>query len=120
MHAIRRLIIGCFVAISFFMPEIAAFAADGSITILEPKSGGELASGSVNKLKYDVKLSPSGNHLHVYVDDQPPIVVREAKNCPCSIELPKLSTGKHSIVVKEATSGHSLTGVESVVTVSVK
>ncbi|MBI3772844.1 MAG: hypothetical protein HY272_09120 [Gammaproteobacteria bacterium] len=120
MNTISRAIAGCFVALLIVIPQNVTFAADGSITILEPKEGTDLASGSGNKLKYDVKLSPSGSHLHVYVDDQPPIIVREVKMCPCSVELPKLSAGKHKIIIKEATSGHSLTGVESSVTVSVK
>ena len=120
MNITSRLVVRCFVTLTLFIPEGVTFAAEGSITILEPKNGAELASGSDNKLKYDVKLSSSGSHLHVYVDDQPPIIVRKVKMCPCSVELPKLGAGKHKIMIKESTSGHSLTSVENSVTVSVK
>ena len=97
------------------------FAADsGSITITSPANGAVLPSGSGNKLAFNVHLGPNGNHVHIYVDDQNPIVFRDASHCPCSIDLPKLSSGKHTIVVKEATSGHAMTGVEASVTATVK
>lgn len=121
MHAFGRAAIACFVVISvLIVPFSMTYAAMGSISIIEPKNGAELASGSVNKLEYEVKLSPSGNHLHVYIDDQSPMVVREVNNCPCTMELPMLAPGKHNIAVKEATSSHSLTGIQSSVTISVK
>jgi len=94
-----------------------AMAVDGSITILEPVNG---AVSSGDELKYDVVLSPSGNHLHVYVDDQSPMIVRKVKDCPCSVSLPMLGAGKHTIVIKEATASHALTGLESTVTFTVK
>ena len=97
------------------------FAADaGSITIISPQNGAMLQSGSGNKLSFNVRLSPSGNHVHIYVDDQSPIIDRDIHNCPCSIDLPDLSPGKHTIAVKEATVSHALTGVEGSTTVTVK
>jgi len=98
---------------------ISAQAA-GSITITSPTDNAMLDSGSGNKLVFKVALSPNGNHVHIYVDDMSPIVDRDINNCPCSIDLPKLSSGKHTIAIKEATAGHSLTGVEATATVTVK
>ncbi len=100
------------------LPQIALAA--GSITILSPKEGATLPSGSGVKLEYNVTLSPDGNHVHVYVDNQDPIVDRNVHGCPCSIDLPQLSSGNHVIAVKEATVSHVLTGVESSVKFSVK
>jgi hypothetical protein len=98
-----------------------AFAADaGSITITSPANGAMLKSGSGNKLDFNVHLGPNGNHVHIYVDDQSPIVFRDASHCPCSIDLPNLSPGKHTIVIKEATSSHALTGVQGSVTATVQ
>ncbi|MBY0578623.1 MAG: hypothetical protein K2P57_06220 [Burkholderiales bacterium] len=94
--------------------------ADGSITILSPKDGSTLSSGMGNKLEYNVKLGPTGNHLHVYVDDQDPIVDRNVSGCPCKIDLPDLTPGRHTIVVKEATASHALTGLQTRVSVTVK
>ena len=98
------------------------FAADtaGSITIISPANGAVLPSGSGNKLEFNVHLSPDGNHVHIYVDDQHPIVDRDVGHCPCSIDLPQLSPGKHTIVVKEATVSHALTGIEGTVTTTVQ
>jgi len=87
---------------------------------LAPKDGAILNSGAVNRLKYNVHLSPTGDHLHIYIDDQKPIISREVSGCPCGIDLPSLAPGKHVIVVKEATSAHVLTGLQATVTFTVK
>ncbi len=102
----------------FLLPQFALAA--GSITILSPKDGAVLPSGSGIKLEYNVKLGPDGNHLHVYVDKQDPIVDRNVSDCPCSLDLPQLSSGNHVIAVKEATASHVLTGLETSVKFSVK
>jgi len=97
------------------------WAADaGSVTITSPADGAVLQSGTGNKLNFNVHLSANGNHVHIYVDDQAPIVYRDVGHCPCSIDLPTLSSGKHTIVVKEATSSHAMTGVQGSVSASVK
>ncbi len=93
---------------------------DGVITILSPKNGAVLHSGSNIKLSYNVHLSPSGNHLHIYVDDHDPIIDRDVSNCPCSMTLPHLSPGKHRVAVKEAMVNHVLTGVQAMVMFTVK
>ncbi len=110
----------CFAGVMFSFSYLAVAADSGSIAISSPKDGAVLQSGSGNKLEYNVHLSPNGNHLHVYVDNQDPIIGRKVSNCPCSIDLPPLSVGKHVIVVKEATAGHSLTGVQSTASFTVK
>jgi hypothetical protein len=99
---------------------LAADSAKGSVTIISPKNGEALPGATGNKLEFKLSLSPSGNHVHIYVDDQDPIIDRDVSRCPCTIALPKLSSGKHNITVKEATSGHALTGVQDAVTVTVK
>jgi len=105
----------------FAYPVLAADAAvPGVITILSPANGAVLQSGAQNKLEFNVQLSPRGNHLHIYVDDRGPIIERNVSRCPCNVTLPKLASGKHTIVVKEATVSHAMTGVESLVNVSVK
>jgi hypothetical protein len=96
------------------------FAADaGSISITSPANGATIPGGG-NKLAFNVHLGPNGNHVHIYVDDQNPIVFRDVSHCPCSIDLPELAPGKHTIVVKEATSSHAMTGVQASVTATVK
>ena len=118
MNTVGRIISSALVA-SAILFSGAALAA-GSITVISPKDGAVLDSGSGNKLEYNVELSPNGNHLHVYVDGGRPIIDRNVSGCPCSIDLPDLSSGKHEIVIKEATSSHAMTGLETSVSFSVK
>jgi hypothetical protein len=118
MKQFNRLFIGL-ALVALTSPVFAADSA-GSITITSPANDAVLQSAAGNKLEFNVHLSPNGNHVHVYVDDQDPIVFRDVSHCPCSIDLPKLSSGKHTIVVKEATSGHAMTGVQGSVTATVK
>jgi hypothetical protein len=117
MKQLNSLLIG-FALVAMTSSVFAADAA-GSITITSPKNDAVL-QGAENKLDFTIKLSPNGNHVHIYVDDQAPIVYRDVSHCPCSIDLPKLSAGKHTIVVKEATSSHAMTGVQGTVTATVK
>jgi hypothetical protein len=114
----KSLLVGL-VLIAFAGPVLAADSA-GSITIISPANGAVLSSGSGNKLEFNVHFSPNGNHVHIYVDDQNPIVFRDAGHCPCTADLPELSPGKHTIVVKEATVSHALTGVQGSTVVTVK
>jgi hypothetical protein len=92
----------------------------GDITIIAPKNHAVFDNGKDVKLTYDVHLSPKGNHLHIYVDGQAPIIDRDVSGCPCSMTLPHLAPGKHSVAVKEAMANHVLTGIESTVRFTVK
>lgn len=120
MKPIKLITISTFLALSTLMLQGSALAASGSLTILKPVNGETLNSGSNNVLEYNITLSPTGNHVHVYIDDQSPMIVRKVTNCPCKIDLPMLSPGKHTIAVKEATVNHVLTGLESSVSFTVK
>lgn len=115
-----KLGMSCFAGVLISLSSLVWAADAGSITILSPKAGAVLPSGAESKLDYNARLSPDGSHLHVYVDDGNPIIVRKVSGCPCSMTLPALSPGKHNIVIKEATAGHSPTGVEASVAVTAK
>lgn len=108
------------VGLALACTHFAAAADTGSITILSPKDGAVIQSGAASTLEYNVHLSPNGNHLHVYVDDQNPIIVHQVSDCPCSVALPALSQGKHVILLREASSAHSPTGVQGSVTITAK
>jgi hypothetical protein len=118
MKLLNSLFLG-FALVASTAPALAADSG-GSITITSPAKDAVLPSGTGNKLEFKAQLSPTGNHVHIYVDDQDPIIFRDVSHCPCKVDLPKLSSGKHTIVVKEATSGHAMTGVQSSVTATVK
>lgn len=125
MKRLKAYMFGCSMFLLIPVYAASAMAQDmdtheGIITIISPKNGAVLNSGSNIKLTYDVHLSPSGNHLHIYVDGHDPIIDRDVSNCPCSLTLPHLSPGKHRISVKEAMVNHVLTGVQSSVIFTVK
>lgn len=101
-------------------PAFSAEMNGGSLTILSPKNGEVFNSGAGVRLTYDVHLSPMGNHVHIYVDGQPPIISRAVTGCPCSVTLPALSAGMHEVDVKEATVSHVLTGLQTSVKFTVK
>jgi hypothetical protein len=119
-----KLLNSLFVCFALVTLPNSVFAADaaamGSITITSPVNGAVLQGAKGNKLEFNVQLSSRGNHVHIYIDDQQPIVYRDVSHCPCSVDLPQLTSGKHTIAVKEATSSHALTGLESSVTATVK
>jgi hypothetical protein len=105
----------------FLLSSGSAVAADmGSLTISSPQNGSIVVANTMLKLTYNVKLGPEGNHLHIYVDDQKPIVVRNVAGCPCTVDLPALSVGKHVILIDEARADHSLTGVKSSIVITAK
>ena len=93
---------------------------EGAITIIDPRQGQTFMGGSGIELQYKVQLSPRGHHLHVYVDNGNPIIVRKVSGCPCSITLPDLELGMHMVRIKEATSSHALTSIESDISFTVK
>ena len=109
MKLLKHLLICFSLAIPTSSALAANAAADGSITITSPADGAVLQNAMGNKVDFDVHLNTKGNHVHIYVD-----------RCPCSVDLPDLTPGKHTIAVKEATSSHALTGIQSIVTVTVK
>lgn len=91
--------------------------AGGSIQITAPKDGATIDGRARNDMVFDVHPSPSGNHLHFYIDNGKPDIVREWKG---SYTLPALALGKHEICIKEATAGHVLTGLQKCITVTAK
>lgn len=92
----------------------------GAITIIAPGQGQTFKDGTGITLQYKVQLSSQGDHLHVYVDNGNPIIVRKVRGCPCSVKLPDLAPGMHMIRIKEATSSHALTSIESDISFMVK
>lgn len=120
MKLLKHLLICFSLAIPTSSVLAADAAADGSITITSPADGAVLQSAMGNKVDFDVHLNTQGNHVHIYVDNQKPIVYQDVGRCPCSVDLPDLTPGKHTIAIKEATSSHALTGIQSIVTVTVK
>ncbi|MEK6748106.1 MAG: hypothetical protein AABY83_02715, partial [Pseudomonadota bacterium] len=65
----------------------------------------------------DIKLGAGDDHFHVWVDDQRGPPTRALKG---SYALPKMSPGKHNIVVKIVDKAHMPTGTQQTVMVNVE
>ncbi|HKB59219.1 MAG TPA: hypothetical protein VKC56_04150 [Gallionellaceae bacterium] len=115
----QRIITTILIAASLALPGIplSAYAADGSVTIESPKDGAEVSANEGVKVVFKVNHTANGNHLHFYVDNGNPTIVRKWQG---SETLPPLGAGKHEICIKEATVDHVLTGLQKCITVEAK
>jgi hypothetical protein len=100
----------------------AAYSADmgmsmASITIVSPKDGATLSAMGENKMDYEIKLGAGDDHFHVWVDGERGGPVRDLKG---SYTLPKMTPGKHAIIVKIVDKAHVPTDPEKSVFVKVE
>ncbi len=102
---------------AFSMGSKAAFWHEGSAQITWPKAGTLIDGEAKNELVYDFHPSLDGHHLRIYVDGEPPVVVREWRG---SYTLPLLGMGRHVICIKETNAMRSMTGLSKCVTVVAK
>jgi hypothetical protein len=94
-----------------------SMGGQGKVTISAPAQGATLDAMDENKLVYDVDPGPSGDHVHVYVDDKEVGILRKLKG---SYTLESLSSGKRNICVKVVNKAHVPVGIEQCVQVAVK
>lgn len=97
-------ILGCSVPV--------AMAADASVAISSPKDGNILSSMKKIKVKYKATLGEKGTHLHLYVDDQPEVMLHKLKG---SYTVEPLVAGKHGICIKLMDKDHAETGTQDCV-----
>ena len=93
---------------------LAVHADQASITILSPKDGAVLDADESYSLEYEVVPGPGGDHFHVWVDGErgPGVHVLKGK-----YDLPKLTSGEHTITIKVVDKGHVPTGPEKTIKV---
>jgi hypothetical protein len=89
----------------------------GSVTIMSPKDGATLSAMGENKLDYAIVLGAGDDHFHVWIDGERGGPIRDLKG---SYTLPKMSPGKHAIIVKIVDKAHVPTGPEKSVFVKVE
>lgn len=94
-----------------------AFSKEASIKIISPADGAKLKGSLNNKLVFDVAPGPKGDHVHVYVDDKEPIVLRQLKG---EYTFKKLEAGNRNICLKLVDKNHTPVGVEKCTMVSVE
>ena len=100
---------GCYVPL--------AFADDASVTISSPADGAKLSRTAQIKINYEIMPGPKGDHSHLYVDNKEAGVLRQLKG---SHTLEALAPGKHEICIGIVTKGHTQTGVQQCIKVSVE
>lgn len=91
-----------------------ALAEGGKITINSPVNGAMVAANAKVSLNYEAMLGTSGDHLHLYLDDDRIDILRQLKG---SAEVDELKPGKHKICLTENTRWHMSTGLESCIEV---
>lgn len=102
-------------ALGCYVPPV--LADNASVTIFSPADGVKLSRAAQIKIDYDVMPGPKGDHTHLYVDDKEAAVLRQLKG---SHTLEALAPGKHDICIRIVTRGHTPTGVQQCVKVSVE
>jgi hypothetical protein len=106
-----------------FVPVIAALllawgsalAADGKVTITSVSPENPYDKDKI-MLKYEADPGTNGDHLHLNVDGKRVDVIHQLKGTATVDPLP---SGKHHICLAVNTKGHTPTGVESCVDVTV-
>jgi hypothetical protein len=89
----------------------------GDIKIVSPKDGATLPAMGENKMDYEIMLGAGDDHFHVWVDGERGGPIRDLKG---SYTLPKMTPGKHAIIVKIVDKAHVPTGPEKSVFVKVE
>ena len=97
-------VLGCYVPV--------ALAADASVAISSPKDGDILSSKNKIKVKYKTILGEKGHHLHLYLDDQPEVMLHKLKG---RYTVEPLVPGKHGICIKLMDKDHAETGTQDCV-----
>ena len=94
-------------ALAFYIP--VTLAAESAITISSPKDGDKFKSTATIKIAYKAALVGNGDHLNLYVDDQPEIMLYKLKG---SYTLEPLAPGKHGICIRIMDKAHADTGIQ--------
>jgi hypothetical protein len=80
---VMKLLNGLFICVALFAMVNPVFAADsaaaGSITITAPVNDAVLPGATGNKLAFNVKLSPNGNHVLLFF--VMPVIAHAASTC---------------------------------------
>jgi hypothetical protein len=104
-------------ALSLFLSTRAGAVTPASIKILSPADHSELDADESYPLSYEVIPGTGSDHFHVWVDGNRSKGIHETKG---TYNLPKLSPGEHTIMIKLVDKDHVLTGPEKSIQVIAK
>ncbi len=97
-------------ALSFYVPVV--LAADAAISISKPVGGIIFGPTSKIEISYEATPGPKGDHVHLYVDDQKPVVLHQLKG---SHTIDTLAPGKHGICARIVDKNHAEIGTQDCV-----
>ena len=112
MYRLKFLALGV-IAACYVSPVLAS---DAEVTILSPNEGAKLRAQSTIEIKYKAVPGLKGDHIHIVVDDQDPVIIFELEG---GYTLEPLAVGKHGICVRLVTKDHVETGYQDCVMVRV-
>lgn len=95
----------------------ASVLAPAEVRITAPEDGATVPANSPVSIKYEARLSPRGDHLHISVDGGPPDVVKQLKG---SHTIGPLPPGRHTVTVTEVTPEHVPTGHDATINIVAK
>ncbi|HET7061342.1 MAG TPA: hypothetical protein VFI43_04100 [Nitrosospira sp.] len=95
----------------------AALAADASVTISSPQNGAKFSPRTEVDVVYEATLGSNGNHVHLYVDGDEPVVLHAMKG---SHSVGKLTVGLHKICINVVNKAHAPVGAQACVNVTVE
>lgn len=95
----------------------SAFADAGKITISAPANNSTVSQNDDVEITYEAVLGPTGNHLHLYLDDKRIDVLHQLKG---KADVGMIPPGSHKICLTENTVSHAPTGVETCINVTSK
>ncbi|MDO8412719.1 MAG: hypothetical protein Q7S51_02895 [Gallionellaceae bacterium] len=78
-------------------------ATEDMVTISSPKEGAKLSTHKKIKVTFKAQPGPNADHLHLYVDEQEPIMLHKLKG---SYMVEPLAVGKHGICVRVVNKEH--------------
>lgn len=104
-------------ALSVVLPTTGVAADAPYARILFPQDGAKLDAMSQNRIDYEVAPGPSGDHIHLYVDNREAAILRKLSG---SHALESLAAGAHALCIKVVNKAHVPIGVEQCVKVSVQ
>lgn len=110
-HFLATLALGLFLSI----PSIGF--AQVKVRITSPADGATLDAMDENRLVYEVKPGPRGDHVHLYVDNKEVAILRNLKG---SYPLETLASGQRRLCVKVVNKAHVPIGIEQCIQVVVK
>ncbi len=96
--------------LNLYIPSGMTAAAE--ISISNPVGGTVFRPGSKIEVSFEATPGPTGDHVHLYLDDRKPVVIQQLKG---SHTLDSVAAGKHGLCARIVDKEHAEIGVQDCV-----